>query len=81
MLYWLRRLANSSVDAVPEEVLPIVQKLAAHENPIARELASVILNKSPFQEIGTEDRNSPFPSEVGIHNPFIEVHDEENGND
>jgi hypothetical protein len=81
VLYWLRRLANSSVDAVPDEVLPIVQKLAAHENPIARELASVILNKSPFQEIRTEDRNSPFPSEVGIHNPFIEVHDEENGND
>ncbi len=81
VLYWLRRLANPSVDAVPAEVLPIVQKLATHENPTASELASFILNKNPFQEIGTEDWNSPFPSEVGINNPFIEVHSEDNGND
>ncbi len=49
--YWLRRLAALSVDEVPAESLPEIQSLAQHTDPTIRELAQVILNKNPFQEV------------------------------
>ena len=51
LLYWLRRLAALSVDEMPVESLPAIVVLAQHPDPTIRELAQVILNKNPFQEV------------------------------
>ena len=49
--YWLRRMAYLPVDEIPPEALPAVQALSESSDATIHELAAVILNKNPFQEI------------------------------
>ncbi len=69
--YWLRRLAYLSVDEIPADAIPSVQKLADHDDQTTRELSRVILNKNPFQEVIILE-NVPVSSS-NSESPFEEV--------
>lgn len=75
--YWLRRMAYLPVDQIPVEALPAVQALSENSDATIRELAAVILNKNPFQEIHVLE-NSPKDSQISTQeSPFQEVFTDE----
>lgn len=81
-LYWLRRLASLPVDELPAEVLPIVQEFSNHPHPTAKQLAEVILDKNPFQDVGPDHLSSPKSIEWhSTENPFVEIKVEETKNE
>ena len=61
--YWLTRLVNLPVDQIPASLLSQIETIAKSDNAEARELATKVLAKNPFQEV--------IPNE----NPFQEVDD------
>jgi eukaryotic-like serine/threonine-protein kinase len=50
-LSWLRRLVPIPARDLPVESIPFIETLAAGKDPVARELATIVLNKSPFEEV------------------------------
>lgn len=69
--YWLKRLAFLQVDEIPPEAIPAVQLLCKHSELEIRELAQVIINKNPFQEVLIlQQPNTPTTE---TENPFKEV--------
>jgi eukaryotic-like serine/threonine-protein kinase len=60
--YWLRRMAYLRVDEIPPAALPAVQTLVQHPDLATRELAQVILNKNPFQEVSSQAVRFAAPS-------------------
>jgi eukaryotic-like serine/threonine-protein kinase len=60
-LYWLKRLAALSVQEIDADLLPAIINLADDSDPTIRELADVILNKNPFQEISTPASHTNNP--------------------
>lgn len=71
--YWLRRMAYLPVEDIPPDALPAVQTFSENSDPTIRELAAVILNKNPFQEIHVIQTPTQPDINTMLASPFVEV--------